>query len=32
MNNEEMTTWELLRETLETGDEDRLRAVVAELP
>jgi magnesium transporter len=32
MNNEEMTTWELLRETLETGDEDQLRAVVAELP
>lgn len=32
MNTEEMTTWELLRETLETGDDDQLRAVVAELP
>ena len=32
MNNEEMTTWELLRETLETGDEDQLRAVMADLP
>jgi magnesium transporter len=32
MNNEEMTTWELLRETLESGDEDQLRAVVADLP
>jgi magnesium transporter len=32
MNNEEMTTWELLRETLETGDEEQLRAVIADLP
>jgi magnesium transporter len=32
MNSEEMTTWELLRETLESGDEEQLRQVVADLP
>ena len=32
MNSEELTTWELLRETLESGDEQQLRAVVADLP
>jgi magnesium transporter len=32
MNSEELTTWELLRETLETGDDQQLRAVVADLP